>query len=126
MTLPTTGRLAGILIGPALAAFSALGVSPASAAAPAFPTVDRVEYVLECMKNNGGGQEFLYKCSCTIDAIAEKLPYEDYVEASTVARYQTLGGERGAVFRDPESMKALAKRYRALNVEAKQSCGVPR
>lgn len=115
---------------PMTRAFAALAAallsSPAAAAPAPYPTVDRVEYVLECMKNNGGSHEFLYKCSCAIDAIAEKLPYEGYVEASTVARYQTLGGERGGLFRDPEVMKDLAKRYRALHAEAKNACGVPR
>ena len=110
------------------AAFAALTMLalPAGAAPAPYPTVDRVEYVLECMKNNGGSHEYLYKCSCTIDAIAEQLPYADYVEAATVARYQTLGGERGGLFRDPEPMQALAKRYRGLQAEAKQGCGVPR
>lgn len=108
------------------AAFAGLLASPATAAPAPYPTVDRVEYVLECMKNNGGSHEFLYKCSCAIDAIAEVLSYEDYVDASTVARYQTLGGERGGLFRDPEGMKVLAKRYRTLHAEVKSSCGVPR
>jgi len=94
-------------------------------AAP-YPTVDRVEYVLECMKNNGGSHEYLYKCSCAIDAIAEQLPYEEYVESSTVARYQGMGGERAGVFRDPEPMKALAKRFRTVHEAAKQGCAVPR
>lgn len=94
--------------------------------AEAYPTVDRVEYVLECMKNNGGSHEYLYKCSCAIDAIAARLPYEDYVEASAVARYQTMGGERAGVFRDPEAMQVMAKRYRTLHAEAKKACEVRR
>lgn len=94
--------------------------------AASFPTVDRVEYVLECMKANGGSHEYLYKCSCVIDAIADELPYDEYVEASAVARYQGMGGERAAVFRDPESMKALAKRFRAVHDAAKQRCAVGR
>lgn len=92
----------------------------------AYPTVDRVEYVLECMKNNGGSHAYLYKCSCAIDAIADKLPYDEYVAASAVARYQTMGGERAGLFRDPEDMRTLAKRYRALNEEAKRACEVGR
>lgn len=98
----------------------------AAAHADPYPTVDRVEYVLECMKNNGGSHEYLYKCSCAIDAIAAGLPYEEYVEASAVARYQTMGGERAGVFRDPEPMQAMAKRYRTLHAEAKKACDVRR
>lgn len=129
MTPPIARRRAGFPIGAAIVALAALAIPStplAGAATPPYPTVDRVEYVLECMKNNGGGQEFVYKCSCAIDAIADKLPYEDYVEAAAVARYQTMGGERAGVFRDPEPMQALAKRYRSLHAEAKQSCAVPR
>lgn len=106
----------------------ALLLAPAShavASAP-YPTVDRVEYVLECMKNNGGSHEYLYKCSCAIDAIAARLPYEDYVESSAVARYQTMGGERAGVFRDPATMQAMAKRYRTVHTEAKKACDVGR
>jgi hypothetical protein len=99
---------------------------PAAASPAPYPTADRVEYVLECMKNNGGSYAFLYKCSCAIDAVAARLPYEDYIEASAVARYQTMGGERAGLFRDPEPMKRLAKRYREINDAAKQACDVPR
>src|ERR1041385_2597336 len=52
----------------------------------AYPTVDRVEFVLECMQKNGGKQEFLYKCACVIDEVAQKYAYDDFVEASTAAR----------------------------------------
>src|SRR3954465_2588249 len=58
-----------------------------------YPTVDRVEFVLECMQRNEGKQEFLYKCSCVVDELARKFSYDDFVEAASAARYQTLGGE---------------------------------
>lgn len=89
-----------------------------------YPTVDRVEYVLECLRDNGGEQEYLYKCSCAIDAVAKQLKYEDYVEASTAARHQRLAGERGGLFRDPEPAKKMAKKYREVLQQAKQQCRV--
>lgn len=89
-----------------------------------FPTTDRVEYVFECMKNNGGKQEFLYKCSCVIDRIAKELKYEDYVEMSASLRYQNLGGERGAIFRDPEDVKKAARKYKAIQSDANRACMV--
>lgn len=89
-----------------------------------YPTVDRVEFVLECMRSHGGEHRYLYQCACAIDAIARELPYDAYVEASAVARYQGMGGERGGVFRDPEGMKDLAKRYRAVQTGAFKQCGV--
>jgi hypothetical protein len=95
---------------------------PVASYANNFPTTDRVEYVLECMKNNGGKQEYLYKCSCAIDRIAQQLPYEEYVEASTALRYQSLGGERGAVFRDPDDVKKIAKKYKTIQSDANKAC----
>lgn len=91
-----------------------------------YPTADRVEYVLECMKHNGGEQAYLYKCSCVIDEIAKQMTYDNYVEASTIARYQGMGGERMGAFRDPEEFKKEAKGYRALQAAAKKTCGVPK
>lgn len=89
-----------------------------------YPTVDRVEYVLECLSDHRGKQEYLYKCSCAIDAIAKELPYDDYVEASTASRYQSLGGEKGGVFRDPELTKSMAKKFRDVRARANQKCNV--
>lgn len=103
-----------------LAAFA----MPVASYANNFPTTDRVEYVLECMKKNGGKQEYLYKCSCAVDRIAQELPYEEYVEASTALRYQSLGGERGAVFRDPDDVKKVAKKYKAIQGDANKACDV--
>src|SRR5690349_20566960 len=93
-----------------LALAACVAALPLHAAGPHdYPTVDRVEFVLECMQHNEGRQEFLYRCSCVIDQIAQQYAYEDFVEASTAARYQTLGGERGGVFRDAPSTREAAK-----------------
>jgi hypothetical protein len=96
--------------------------SPAIAAENDFPTTDRVEFVLECMKDNEGKYEYLYKCSCAIDAIAKEMKYEEYVDSSMSLRNQTLGGERGSIFRDPESVKDQAKKYKALRESANKQC----
>src|ERR1700739_2749076 len=52
------------------------------ASAHDFPTVDRVQYVLECMYRNGGSSVYVYKCSCVIDTIAQKYTYEQWTDAS--------------------------------------------
>ncbi|HSU77511.1 MAG TPA: hypothetical protein VLI89_10585 [Burkholderiales bacterium] len=91
-----------------------------------YPTVGRVEFVLECMQKNDGKQEFLYKCSCVIDELAQKYPYDSFVEAATAARFQSLGGERGGVFRDPPQTREIAKRYLQVRSEAMKHCDVPR
>ncbi len=48
------------------------------------------------------------------------------MEASTAARYQSLGGERGGVFRDPPQVREMGKRYLQIQGEAMKHCGVPR
>jgi len=87
-----------------------------------YPTVDRVQFVMECMKNHEGKYEYVYKCSCVIDHIAKSMTYDQFVEASSVARYQNMGGERMGVFRDSDEMRALAKKWKALAAEADKAC----
>jgi hypothetical protein len=115
LPLAGTALLAGLL------ATSPAGAAPASRAND-FPTAARVEYVLECMSQHGGRQEYLYKCSCVIDRIGAGLAYDDYVSMSAALRYQSLQGERGAEFRDPKSVRDMAGRYKALLADASKAC----
>jgi hypothetical protein len=89
-----------------------------------YPTSARVEYVQECIGKNGGNLSDLYKCSCAIDRVADRLTYDEFVEASTFARYATLPGEGGGEFRDPERAKERAKLYRNIEAEAYRACGL--
>jgi hypothetical protein len=98
--------------------------SPMVAHANDFPTTDRVEYVLECMAAHPGKQEFLYKCSCTIDRIAAEVGYSEYVEISTALRHQGLRGPGGAEFRDPESVRAMADKYKTLQARSRTACDI--
>jgi hypothetical protein len=107
-----------------------LGLGAATAAyadAPAnnYPTIARVEYVQECMNRAGAHQGTMYQCACAIDRIADKLSYDDFVEASTFARYATLPGEGGGIFRDTDEAKKKAKLFRTLESEAFKACNVP-
>lgn len=102
----------------------ALLAAPVIAQAHDYPTSGRVEYVLECMQKHDGKYEFLYKCSCVIDRIAEAMPYEDYVAMSTALRDQSLAGERGGAFRDPPSVRDMADRYKTIQANANQACHV--
>ncbi len=97
---------------------------PITAHAHDFPTADRVEYVLECMVEHQSKQEYLYKCSCAIDQIAQQMNYDEFVESSTALRHQTLSGPRGAEFRDPGAGKAMATKYKALQDKARKACYV--
>ncbi len=122
-------RLAGLLI-LSIALDTSWAQVPA-AAAPAntgpahdYPTVARVEYVTECMGKSGGKLAALYQCSCAIDKIADALSYDDFVEASTFARYATLPGEGGGIFRDSEHARQTAKSFRDLEANALKACGM--
>jgi hypothetical protein len=89
-----------------------------------YPTQARVEYVNECIAKNGGKLSSLYQCSCVIDAIAKRLSYDDFVEAGTYAKYSTLPGEGGGLFRDSDKAQELAKLFRATEAEAYRQCGL--
>jgi len=112
---------------PALLCMATLCISSAAGAdSPVnnYPTVARVEFVQECIATHGGKLENLYQCSCAIDRIANSLSYDEFVEASTYAKYSTLPGEGGGIFRDSDTAKQMAKRYRETQAEAYRSCGL--
>jgi hypothetical protein len=102
------------------------GADSDAAAAPAhdYPTVARVEYVNDCIGRNGGKLAALYQCACAIDRIANALPYDDFVEASTYAKYATLPGQGGGIFRDSEQARQLAKSFRDLEANSLRGCGM--
>ncbi len=110
----------------AAAVFAAATCAAPGAFAYDYPTADRVQYVLECMYRNGGSSVYVYKCSCSLDSIAPKYKYAEWVDASTIARYQTMPGEGMGLFRDAPEERAAAKRYREVEADAKKLCGVPK
>ena len=88
-----------------------------------YPTTERVEFVLDCMRAHPGPkQEMLYKCSCTLDQLAQKYTHEQFSEGLATANAMSIGGERGAVMRDSESAKALAGTFRNVLNKAKKDC----
>jgi len=100
---------------------------PVNAQAPTndFPTLARVEFVQECInRTSGDAQSHLYQCVCVIDRIAEAMRYDEFVEASTFARYSTLPGEGGGIFRDTADAKEKAKAYRTLESQAFRACNL--
>ena len=98
----------------------------AAAAANDFPTVDRVLYVQECMNAHPGPYyEMVNKCSCALDALSREVSFDDYVEMSTAAKANTIGGERGGAIRDVESVQAQIKRYRELQARSQKGCFLP-
>ena len=92
-----------------------------------YPTQARVEYVLGCMNAHGGqSYDTLYGCVCSIDKIAEKLPYERYVEAETFGVMIKTPGERGGAFRDAPGARDLVKQISKLKENVEASCFVKR
>jgi len=88
-----------------------------------FPTRARVEFVLTCMRESKAPpQESMYKCSCAIDAIANKVAYSTWVDLSTVTNGMTIAGERGGVMRDMKDGRKLAASFRELQDSAKKAC----
>lgn len=90
-----------------------------------YPTLARVEYVQECANRAGGLNRAMYQCVCAIDHIADHLSYDDFVEASTFARYSTLSREGAGIFRDTEEAKKKAKLFRTIESQAFRECNVP-
>lgn len=94
-----------------------------AASANDFPTVDRVNYVQECMRTHPGAHfEMVSKCSCALDALAKDVKYADYVDMSTASNANSIGGERGNTIRDTEMLQAKIKRYRDVQTRAKKGC----
>ena len=88
-----------------------------------FPTRARVEFVLTCMRESKAPQqESMYKCSCAIDAIADKVRYSTWVDLSTIANGITIAGERGGVMRDIKDGRKMIASYRELQESAKKRC----
>jgi len=111
-------------LAPALVAAALAAVAPAAHAAPAdYPTETLADYVFGCMATNGQTQDALRRCSCSIDAIADKVSYEDYVQAETVLRLQQVpGGGRTGMFRTSPWAQAMVDKLRQAQVEAELRC----
>ena len=105
-----------------LALLLLLGAAPV-AHANDFPTRARVEFVLGCMRDSKvPPQESMYKCSCAIDVIADKVHYSEWVDLSTISNGITIAGERGGVMRDMKDGRKLIASYKDLQASAKKQC----
>ena len=112
-------------IPPCLAGLAATlaALLPAASFAHDYPTLDRVRYVQECMRDHPGPHfEMTHKCVCVIDAIAQQLPYAEFEAMSTALNANSIGGERGSYIRDSESLQREIKRFRELQAKLKKAC----
>lgn len=102
-----------------------LGVMAGQAFANDYPTLERVDSVLTCMRLNGGQTiENLYACSCEIDVIASKVPFEIWDEARTFEQFKRLPGEKGGIFRDSARADEVVPQLEEARKEAKKRCFV--
>lgn len=125
MTGPTVGiAVLAVLAALAGAAPSVRADDAKVSAAPAndYPTSARADYVFACMAANGQTREMLERCSCSIDAIAERMPYDRYVEAETIARMRQLGGEKSAIFRNVPVVNRIVEELHVAQTEAEVRC----
>jgi hypothetical protein len=113
----------GLLFAGALPVGAALAAAPpAEAAGNDYPTEASVNYVLGCMAANGQSRLVMRKCACSIDYIAGRMSYDDYVAVETVQRMRLQGGERTSIFRDSETVNSLVDDFRRLQVQADLEC----
>ena len=92
-------------------------------AAPAdYPTDALADYVFGCMASNGQTQENLRRCSCSIDVVASIIPYDKYVQASTILSLTQVPGENTGAFRDSPWTKAVVEDLKRAQVEAELRC----
>lgn len=90
-----------------------------------YPTMDRVDHVLTCMKQNGGQNvDNLYRCACEIDVIAQQLSMDEFNAARTYEIYRNMPGEKGGLFRESEDGEAAVGKLAAARKEAQKRCFV--
>lgn len=99
------------------------GAAGAQAAPADYPTEALADYVFGCMATNGQTPDALRRCSCSIDHIADKVTYDEYVQAETVLRLrQVPGGDRVGMFRKSPWAQDMVNKVRAAQVEAETKC----
>ena len=86
------------------------------------PTVEKVEYVFASMQGNEDSQAYIAKCSCSIDYIAERMSYEDYVQAQTVMSLRQIDGEKSIMFRHTPNAMEIYDGIQDLIAEAEMEC----
>ncbi len=109
----------------ALTGMLAASVAHAEVRHPAhdYPTATRADYVIGCMASNGFKREFLERCACGIDTIADAMSYEDYEAAETILSMQRGGlGDRGALFRDTPVAKERTEQLTRAQAEVALQC----
>lgn len=105
----------------------ALVCSPQVTMANDYPTLERVDHVLTCMRKLGGQTvDNLYACACEIDVIAQHVGFEDFTEARTFEIYKRMPGEKGGLFRDSARADEIVTKLDTAREDAAKRCFVGR
>ncbi len=99
-----------------------LVLMPATAASNDYPTVARADYVFACMAGNGQSRRILEQCSCSIDVIANQIPYDKFVAAETILRMSQVPGAKGSFFQNIPHLKERVIELRRAQAEAEVRC----
>ena len=100
-----------------------LAVYASFATADGYPTLERVDHVLTCMKSHGGQTvDNLYSCSCEIDMIAQQINFDDFNEARTFEKYKRMPGEKGSIFRDSKRATFVIGELEKARANAEKRC----
>lgn len=113
-------RIPEALLAAALAA--TVLAAPGRAEENDYPTDARADYVFGCMAANGQTREALEKCSCSLDALASILPYDKYVQASTILSMRQGIGQRTAAFKATKMFDDKVAELRRAQAEAEIRC----
>ena len=103
-------------------ALAALGMTVRAGEENDYPTDARVDYVFACMAANGQTRESLQKCSCSLDQLAAILPYDKYVQASTVLSMRQGIGNRANEFKSTKIFDDKVADLRRAQAEAEIRC----
>jgi hypothetical protein len=88
-----------------------------------YPTAAKVDYVIGCMASNGQTPEMLQKCSCSIDLITKAIPYDEYVQISTILSLQQMAGAgRNAVYKNSTWSKDEVAKLRDVQADSTLRC----
>lgn len=91
-------------------------------AADGYPTASRVDYVLACMASNGQDYLTMQRCSCSIDSIAEAIPFDVYEQIETIQRMRQGRGELALLFRTSPGLEEQMQAFRQAQIEADLKC----
>ncbi|SFM42713.1 hypothetical protein [Methylobacterium pseudosasicola] len=87
-----------------------------------YPTDARVDYVFGCMAANGQTRESMERCTCSVDQLAAILPYDKYVQASTVLSMRQGIGNRANEFKSTKIFDDKVADLRRAQAEAEIRC----